>query len=107
MPAVLEFVEIDSWPLALMVAVVPAERMPADAAPAIAVERDEMFSPGITVKANVFPVAASLTVVTDPAVKGKVAVNGNRTVPCVDVKFVEAGANGGVLLDNPPKTYAP
>jgi hypothetical protein len=87
-----------------MVAVVPADRVPAAAALATAAERFEMDSPAVTVKVKVLPVDASLTVVTEPAVNGKVADKGGAVEPCAEVYVVEAATKGGVLLADPPKT---
>ena len=70
MPAALELEPIDNWPVALMVAVVPAESVPAAAALATAAESWEMVAPAVAVKTNVLPVEASLTLVTEPAVSG-------------------------------------
>jgi hypothetical protein len=69
MPSELEFEPIASWPVALMVAVVPAESVPA----AAHWQQQWKVGDGLArgyVKTNVLPVDASLTVVTEPAVSG-------------------------------------
>jgi hypothetical protein len=88
----------------LIVAVVPADSVPAAAALATAAERLEMVSPAVTVKVKVLPVDASLIVVTEPAVRGKVADKGGAVDPWAEVYVVEAATNGGVLLAVPPNT---
>ena len=84
MPGV-EFELIASWPVELMLTVVPAESVPAATALATAVESWETVSPAVAVKTKVLPVDASLMLVTEPAVSGVVALRGAAVVPVNEV----------------------
>ena len=85
MPLVAELVEIASSPLALMVAVVPAEIVPAAEAAEMALCRLAMVSPAAAVKLKVPAVDASLIVVTEPGVSGEVRLSGAAVDPLAEV----------------------
>jgi hypothetical protein len=87
-----------------MVALVPAESEPAATAFEMAVANVETVSPAAALKTKLWPVVASLTVVTEPAVNAVEVDRGLPTDPFVEVKVVDAATNGGVLLAEPPKT---
>ncbi len=85
MPFVLEFVSIDSCPLPLMVAVVPADKVPLETAVATAACNVAMVSPAFALKVIVSPVVASLMVVTDPAFNDVVVARGVAVDPFAEV----------------------
>jgi hypothetical protein len=87
-----------------MIALVPAESVPAATALEMAVASVATVSPAAALKTKVLPVVASLTVVTEPAVNAVEVDRGLATDPVVEVKVDEAATKGGVLLAEPPKT---
>ena len=91
----------------MMVAVVPADRVPAVTAFVIAVARSPIVSGDDALYPSDPPVAASLMVVTISGVSRVDILRGVAVDPAEDVNVVEACTKGGVLLDVPPKRYVP
>jgi len=73
-----------------IVAVVPAESVPAVTALVMAVWRSEILSPAAAVNTKVPPVAESVILVTEFAVNAVVVRSGLPTDPCVEEKVVGA-----------------